>query len=108
MKGSAIRAEGNETLRTVCAGCGKSIPTEVGHAHPLDEDVKQETWGLLGRYAGHLKIFPACAACHAAGWRPPYFGEGMAGSRPAERAPHRPHKPMDSLLGEKRQNYAVR
>ena len=37
--GSACRAEGNQTLRTVCANCGKSIPTEVGHAHPLDADV---------------------------------------------------------------------
>jgi len=46
--GSACRAEGNQTLRTVCANCGKSIPTEVGHAHPLDEDVRRETWGLVG------------------------------------------------------------
>ena len=38
-RGSAYRAEGNPTLRTVCAHCGKSIPTEVGHAHPLDADV---------------------------------------------------------------------
>src|SRR5437773_2824273 len=45
--GSACRAEGNQTLRTVCANCGKSIPTEVGHAHPLDEDVRRETWGLV-------------------------------------------------------------
>jgi len=36
-RGSAFRAEGNRALRTLCAHCGTSIPTEVGHAHPLDE-----------------------------------------------------------------------
>lgn len=50
-RGSAYRAEGNQTLRTVCANCGKSIPTEVGHAHPLDVDVRRETWGLVGYHA---------------------------------------------------------
>jgi hypothetical protein len=37
VKGSALRAESNPTLRTMCAKCGKSIPTEAGHPHPLDE-----------------------------------------------------------------------
>ena len=67
--GSDCRAEGNQTLRTVCANCGKSIPTEVGHAHPLDEDVRRETWGLVGYRAGRKTVFPTCAACHDAGWR---------------------------------------
>ena len=71
--GSACRAEGNQTLRTVCAKCGKSIPTEVGHAHPLDEDVRRETWGLVGYRAGRKTVFPTCAACHDAGWRPSEF-----------------------------------
>lgn len=101
IKGSAIRAEGNESLRAVCASCGKSIPTEVGNAHPLDEKVKRETWGLLGRHAGQPKIFPACAACHAAGWRPPDFGEVMASSRRPARVPNRPLRPMTSSLGTK-------
>lgn len=70
-KGSAYRAEGNPTLRTVCASCGKPIPTEVGHAHPLDSDIRRETFGLVG-YRGALKtVFPTCAACHEMGWRPP-------------------------------------
>jgi hypothetical protein len=70
-KGSAHRAEGNETLRTVCAGCGRVIPTEVGHAHRLDTGVRRETFGLVG-YRGAVKsVFPTCAACHNAGWLPP-------------------------------------
>ena len=73
IKGSASRAEGNQTLRTVCAGCGKSIPTEVGHAHPLDEDVRRETWGLVGYHRGQKAVFPTCGACHDAGWRPADF-----------------------------------
>ena len=39
-KGSAYRAEQNPTLRATCAHCGKSIPTEVGHAHPLHEPAR--------------------------------------------------------------------
>mgnify|MGYP001232302394 CR=1 FL=1 len=70
VKGSALRAEGNPTLRTLCAGCGKSIPTEVGHAHPLDEAVRHETWGLVGYLARERAVFPTCTACHNAGWRP--------------------------------------
>ena len=69
-KGSAFRAEGNQTLRTVCASCGKSIPTEVGHAHPLDEQMRRETWGLVGESAGRPAVFPTCAACRDGGWRP--------------------------------------
>ena len=72
-KGSACRAEGNPTLRTRCARCGKSIPTEVGHAHPLDEDLRRETWGLVGYRDGRKTVFPTCAACHDSGWRPPGF-----------------------------------
>jgi hypothetical protein len=72
-KGSACRAEGNPTLRTVCAKCGKSIPTETGHAHPLDEDLWRETWGLVGYHQGRKTVFPTCAACHDSGWRPPDF-----------------------------------
>jgi hypothetical protein len=48
-KGSQFRAEANPALRTVCAHCGKSKPTEVGHPHPLDAEdrgVWRETWGL--------------------------------------------------------------
>jgi len=30
-KGSAIRAEQNETLTTTCAHCGKVIPAEIGY-----------------------------------------------------------------------------
>ena len=73
-KGSALRAEGNLTLRTTCANCGRSIPTEVGHAHPLDETIRHETWGLVGYVAGRRTVFATCDECHAAGWRPPDFG----------------------------------
>jgi hypothetical protein len=72
-KGSALRAEGNATLRTVCAKCGKSIPTEAGHPHPLDEALARETWGLVGYLAGRKTVFATCDACHHAGWRPPDF-----------------------------------
>lgn len=72
-KGSAHRAEMNTTLRTTCAHCGKSIPTETGNAHPLDEAVPRETYGLVGLGAGRKTIFAACAACHDAGWRPAPF-----------------------------------
>ena len=72
-KGSAFRAEANQTLRTVCASCGKSIPTEVGHPHPLDESVRRETWGLVGYDAGRKAVFATCDECHRAGWRPPGF-----------------------------------
>ena len=72
-KGSAYRAEGNPTLRTICAHCGKSIPTEVGHPRPLDESLRQETWGLVGYHHERKTVFPTCAMCHDAGWRPPGF-----------------------------------
>ena len=72
-KGSMFRAEANPTLRTQCAHCGKSIPTEVGNAHPLDEAVRRETWGLVGLLAGRKSVFATCDACHASGWRPPDF-----------------------------------
>ena len=72
-KGSAFRAEANPTLRTVCARCGKSIPTEVGHPHPLDESVRRETWGLIGSAGGRKTVFATCDACHRDGWRPPGF-----------------------------------
>jgi hypothetical protein len=72
-KGSASRAEGKATLRTVCAACGKAIPTEVGHAHPLDDDVRRETWELVGYWHGRKSVFATCNACHDAGWRPPDF-----------------------------------
>lgn len=73
IRGSAYRAEGNLTLRTLCANCGRSIPTEAGHAHPLDEALKQETWGLVGSLAGARVVFPTCTVCLDAGWRPPAF-----------------------------------
>jgi len=73
IKGSAYRAEGNTTLRSLCANCGKSIPTEVGHAHPLDEAVEQETWGLVGVLHGERSVFATCAVCHDGGWRPPAY-----------------------------------
>ena len=72
-KGSACRAEANQTLRTVCANCDRSIPTEVGHAHPLDEGIRRETWGLVGYDGKQKMVFPTCAACHDAGWRPAGF-----------------------------------
>jgi hypothetical protein len=73
-KGSQFRAEANPALRTVCAHCGKSIPTEVGHPHPLDAEdrgVWRETWGLVGIESGSPKVFPTCNECYQAGWRPP-------------------------------------
>ena len=70
VKGSASRGEGNPTLRTLCASCGKSIPTE---AHPLDEAIRRETWGLVGYDQGRKRVFPTCAACRDAGWRPSDF-----------------------------------
>ena len=72
-RGSACRAEANQTLRTVCANCGRSIPAEVGHAHALDEDIRREPWGLVGCHAKQETVFPTCAGCHDAGWRPPDF-----------------------------------
>ena len=73
IKGSAQRAEGNATLRTKCANCGKSIPTESGHAHPLDEAIERETWGLAGILGHERAVFATCAECHDAGWRPTGF-----------------------------------
>ena len=73
-KGSALRAEGNPLLRTICARCGTSIPTEVGHAHPLDQAIRRETWGLVGSALGVPAVFPTCSGCHDTGWRPPGFG----------------------------------
>ena len=67
-KGSTARAEENETLRTTCAHCGKSIPAEIGYG--LHE---RETWGLIGYRDGEKTIFPTCAECYQAGWRPPGF-----------------------------------
>jgi hypothetical protein len=55
-----------------CAHC--SIPTEVGHPHPLDAEdrgVWRETWGLVGIENGSPKVFPTCGECYQAGWRPP-------------------------------------
>ena len=72
-KGSAYRAEGNATLRTICAHCGTSIPTEAAHAHPLDEAIEQETWGLVGVLDGERTVFPTCAVCHDGGWKPPAY-----------------------------------
>ncbi len=72
-KGSAYRAEANQTLRTACAHCGKSIPTEVGHAHPLDETIRRETWGLVGHDGCREAVFATCGVCRNAGWRPPGF-----------------------------------
>jgi hypothetical protein len=72
-RGSALRAEGNATLRTVCAKCGKSISTEAGHPHPLDETLARETWGLVGYLEGRKTVFATCDACHASGWRPPDY-----------------------------------
>ena len=75
-KGSQFRAEANLALRTLCANCGKSIPTEVGHAHPLDAEergVWRTTWGLVGVDARGPRVFPTCNDCYQAGWRPPGF-----------------------------------
>jgi 5-methylcytosine-specific restriction endonuclease McrA len=78
IKGSANRAEGNSTLCTVCARCGKPLPTEVGHAHPLDQAVRRETWGLVGQRGGWPAVFPTCTACRDAGWRPPSATDAVA------------------------------
>jgi hypothetical protein len=67
-KGNITRAEENDTLRTTCAHCGKPIPAEIGYG--LHE---RETWGLVGYQDGERRIFPTCAACYEAGWRPPGF-----------------------------------
>ena len=75
MRGSALRAEGNQTLRTLCAKCGRSISTEVGHAHPLEEGAGRATWGLVGSFAGRPKTWAVCGDCHDAGWRPPQYAE---------------------------------
>lgn len=72
-KGSTNRAEANPTLRTVCANCRRSIPTEVGHPHPLDESVRRETWGLVSVHEGRARVIPTCTACYDAGWRPPGY-----------------------------------
>jgi hypothetical protein len=72
-KGSTLRAEGIPALRTFCAHCGKWIPTAVGHAHPFDEGLRRETWGLVGHTDGPPSVFPTCTACYEAGWRPPGF-----------------------------------
>jgi len=72
-KGSAFRAEVNRALCTVCAHCGTAIPTEVGHAHPLDEAVRRQTWGLVGDSDGSPSVFATCTACFDAGWRPSGF-----------------------------------
>ena len=72
-KGSTHRAEANPTLRTLCAGCGRSIPTEVGHAHPLDEAARRETWGLVGFRGRDKQVSPTCTHCYDAGWRPPGY-----------------------------------
>lgn len=81
-RGSAHRAEMNTTLRTRCTCCGKSIPTETGNAHPLDEALRRETYGLVGNGAGRKTIFAACAACHDAGWRPaPFFPDVARAAR---------------------------
>ncbi len=67
-KGSALRAEGNDTLRTTCAHCGKSIPAETGYGV-----LERETWGLVGYKDGKKTVFPTCTECYEAGWRPPEF-----------------------------------
>lgn len=84
-KGSAHRAEMNSTLSTTCACCGKPIPTETGNAHPLDESLRRETYGLVGDAAGRKTIFATCAACHDAGWRPAPFHEHAERGRQAGR-----------------------
>jgi hypothetical protein len=66
-KGSQFRAEANPALRTVCAHCGKSIPTEVGHPHPLDAEdrgIRRETWSLVGMENGSPRVFPTCTECY--------------------------------------------
>jgi hypothetical protein len=85
-KGSGHRAEMNATLRTTCSSCGKSIPTETGNAHPLDEAVRRETYGLVGRRAGRTAILAACAACHDAGWRPAPLRDRSPRALPSQEA----------------------
>lgn len=71
VRGSALRAEGNLTLRTSCASCGRSVSTETGHAHPLDGKPGPEIHALFGERWGVRTIFPVCSACLASGWQPP-------------------------------------
>src|SRR6266849_2825426 len=70
-KGSQFRAEANPALRTVCAHCGKRIPTEVGHPHPLDAEdrgVWRETWASSASRTGVRKSSPpATSAIRLAG-----------------------------------------
>ena len=82
-KGSTYRSEANTTLRTVCAHCGKAIPTETGNAHPLDEAVRRETYGLAGDRGGREATFATCAACQRpAGGRRPSSRWRIAGAEP--------------------------
>ena len=45
--------------------------TAIGHAHPLDENVRLDTWGLVGDGAGRATMFSTCAACRDREWSPP-------------------------------------
>ena len=64
-KGSAHNASANKTLRTTCANCGKSIPTQI------DPSVAtRETWGLLVKDNGKPVVVPVCRDCYLDGWRP--------------------------------------
>src|SRR5438552_16926390 len=56
-RGSALRAEGNGSLPTLCVHCGTSIPTEVFHAQPLDQAFRRGTWGLHGHTHGAPCVF---------------------------------------------------
>ena len=66
-QGTQTKARKNNTLVTLCASCGKTIPTDI------DDDIATgiETRGLVGYDEnGAKKVFPTCTECYEKGWRP--------------------------------------
>jgi hypothetical protein len=70
-RGSACRAGASGTLRVSCANPGKSIPTQIGHTHRLDENIRRDMRGLVGYDAGRTKSVSTGATCHDLACRPP-------------------------------------
>jgi hypothetical protein len=54
-KGSACRAERNQTLRSICPNRRRPI-LDQGHALPLGENIRHETWGLVGYNADQRMV----------------------------------------------------
>lgn len=70
-KGSAIRAELNQTFQAKCVNCRKIITTDTGHQL---EEKQYWVWGLMGLRDGKKMVFPTCNDCYESGWRPSEFG----------------------------------